>query len=159
MAIFTHHQPFFWERLFACIENNAIMSIDLTAARQELWKIYKDHQRTLERGIPQLNVCDVAVMNWAPPGCKKINDCHDAPLPNPKICVWDHWLRNENLFLAFWELLVGFEASFPHTSCQSINFIGRSINDVTFGKGHPERTSQVRGRGYQPKGDWVKQPF
>ncbi|KAG8144218.1 hypothetical protein E2320_001318, partial [Naja naja] len=34
--------------------------------------IVQEHKATLVPGQPQLNVCDKAVMNWAPPGCEKL---------------------------------------------------------------------------------------
>ena len=41
-------------------------------------------------GEPQLNYCDVAVMNWAPHGCEKIDYCLPVPKSNIKLCAWDH---------------------------------------------------------------------
>ncbi|XP_020643891.3 N-acetylgalactosamine-6-sulfatase [Pogona vitticeps] len=52
--------------------------------------IVKQHQETLIPGQPQLNVCDKAVMNWAPPGCEKIGKCLKPPQPDPKKCFWPH---------------------------------------------------------------------
>ena len=60
------------------------------AAVTQLWQIYVDHRSKMIRGVPQLNICDKAVMNWSPPGCKSLNNCLEAPLSNPIKCVWDH---------------------------------------------------------------------
>lgn len=48
------------------------------------------HKETMVPGEPQLNVCDKAVMNWAPPGCEKLGKCLEPPKSNPKKCFWPH---------------------------------------------------------------------
>ena len=53
-------------------------------------KIVQDHKSKMKRGIPQMNVCDQAVMNWAPPGCKKLGKCLKIPPSKPRLCVWRH---------------------------------------------------------------------
>lgn len=53
-------------------------------------KLVEEHERSLIRGKPQLNYCDVAVMNWAPPGCEELGRCLKAPPSNMKLCDWPH---------------------------------------------------------------------
>ncbi|XP_077419844.1 N-acetylgalactosamine-6-sulfatase isoform X1 [Vanacampus margaritifer] len=48
------------------------------------------HKKTLVAGIPQLNMCDVAVMNWAPAGCEKLGKCLKVPESSPWKCEWPH---------------------------------------------------------------------
>ncbi|XP_052230670.1 N-acetylgalactosamine-6-sulfatase-like [Dreissena polymorpha] len=50
----------------------------------------QEHRKHLVPGIPQLNMCDRAVMNWSPPGCEKLGQCYQAPSPNPQKCSWPH---------------------------------------------------------------------
>ncbi|XP_060644094.2 N-acetylgalactosamine-6-sulfatase [Anolis sagrei] len=52
--------------------------------------VVEQHKETMLPGQPQLNVCDKAVMNWAPPGCEKIGKCLDPPQPDPQKCFWPH---------------------------------------------------------------------
>lgn len=52
--------------------------------------LVQQHKATLVPGQPQLNVCDQAVMNWAPPGCEKLGKCLKAPESDPKKCSWPH---------------------------------------------------------------------
>ncbi|XP_010771349.1 N-acetylgalactosamine-6-sulfatase [Notothenia coriiceps] len=48
------------------------------------------HKSTLVPGVPQLNMCDVAVMNWAPAGCEKLGKCLKVPKSQPWKCDWPH---------------------------------------------------------------------
>ncbi|XP_005101429.1 N-acetylgalactosamine-6-sulfatase [Aplysia californica] len=48
------------------------------------------HLSGLKPGVPQLNWCDSAVMNWAPQGCEKLGRCLPAPKSQPYKCVWPH---------------------------------------------------------------------
>ncbi|XP_060066179.1 N-acetylgalactosamine-6-sulfatase-like [Ylistrum balloti] len=49
------------------------------------------HMKNLVPGTPQLNMCDSAVMNWAPPGCDKGgNKCYTPPVSKPYKCTWVH---------------------------------------------------------------------
>ncbi|KAM6223378.1 N-acetylgalactosamine-6-sulfatase isoform 2-T2 [Rhynchocyon petersi] len=48
------------------------------------------HRQALLPGQPQLNVCNPAVMNWAPPGCKKLGKCLTPPESVPEKCFWPH---------------------------------------------------------------------
>ncbi|CAM9487350.1 unnamed protein product [Lampetra fluviatilis] len=50
----------------------------------------EEHRTNLVAGQPQLNVCDVAVMNWAPPGCELLKKCLKAPQSSPQKCEWPH---------------------------------------------------------------------
>ncbi|RUS86588.1 hypothetical protein EGW08_005669 [Elysia chlorotica] len=50
----------------------------------------KEHLDHLKKGEPQLNYCDDAVMNWAPPGCKEIGQCLPIPPSNKQLCYWPH---------------------------------------------------------------------
>ncbi|XP_055861023.1 N-acetylgalactosamine-6-sulfatase-like isoform X1 [Biomphalaria glabrata] len=52
--------------------------------------IVKEHLANLVPGVPQLNLCDDAVMNWAPPGCEKLGRCLPIPKSNPSKCDWPH---------------------------------------------------------------------
>lgn len=59
-------------------------------ALQNISKIVMEHQQKLVPGDPQLNYCDPAVMNWAPPGCKALTECLPIPASNKKLCNWPH---------------------------------------------------------------------
>ncbi|KAG7258797.1 hypothetical protein CRUP_001181 [Coryphaenoides rupestris] len=39
---------------------------------------------------PQLNMCDLAAMNWAPAGCEKLGKCLKGPESKPWKCAWPH---------------------------------------------------------------------
>ncbi|XP_074522304.1 N-acetylgalactosamine-6-sulfatase [Halichoeres trimaculatus] len=52
--------------------------------------VVQQHRKTLVPGSPQLNMCDVAVMNWAPAGCEKLKKCLKVPKPEPRKCDWPH---------------------------------------------------------------------
>ncbi|KAF6288105.1 galactosamine (N-acetyl)-6-sulfatase [Rhinolophus ferrumequinum] len=52
--------------------------------------VVEQHQEALVPGQPQLNVCNQAVMNWAPPGCEKLGKCLTPPESVPKKCSWPH---------------------------------------------------------------------
>ncbi|XP_033626135.1 N-acetylgalactosamine-6-sulfatase-like isoform X2 [Asterias rubens] len=56
----------------------------------EIMNVVKDHKDKLIPGEPQLNICDAAVQNWAPPGCEKLGDCLPIPKSNPYKCGWPH---------------------------------------------------------------------
>ncbi|XP_033012876.1 N-acetylgalactosamine-6-sulfatase [Lacerta agilis] len=65
-------------------------SAEYQSVIERISPIVEQHKETLLPGQPQLNVCDKAVMNWAPPGCEKIGKCLKAPSPNPQKCFWPH---------------------------------------------------------------------
>nr|KAF6318471.1 galactosamine (N-acetyl)-6-sulfatase [Pipistrellus kuhlii] len=52
--------------------------------------VVQQHQEALVPGQPQLNVCNQAVMNWAPPGCEKLGKCLTPPESVPVKCSWPH---------------------------------------------------------------------
>uniref|UniRef100_A0A8C2TVL3 N-acetylgalactosamine-6-sulfatase n=1 Tax=Coturnix japonica TaxID=93934 RepID=A0A8C2TVL3_COTJA len=52
--------------------------------------VVQQHKETMVPGVPQLNVCDKAVMNWSPPGCEKLGKCLEPPKSDPKKCFWSH---------------------------------------------------------------------
>uniref|UniRef100_A0A8C1V2R5 N-acetylgalactosamine-6-sulfatase n=2 Tax=Cyprinus carpio TaxID=7962 RepID=A0A8C1V2R5_CYPCA len=52
--------------------------------------VVEQHQKDLIPGMPQLNMCDLAVMNWSPPGCEQLGKCLKAPESNPWKCDWPH---------------------------------------------------------------------
>ncbi|XP_016076552.1 PREDICTED: N-acetylgalactosamine-6-sulfatase isoform X2 [Miniopterus natalensis] len=52
--------------------------------------VVQQHQEALVPGQPQLNVCNKAVMNWAPPGCEKLGKCLTPPESVPEKCSWPH---------------------------------------------------------------------
>uniref|UniRef100_A0A8C0X6K0 N-acetylgalactosamine-6-sulfatase n=1 Tax=Castor canadensis TaxID=51338 RepID=A0A8C0X6K0_CASCN len=52
--------------------------------------IVQQHRKALVPGQPQLNVCNQAVMNWAPPGCEKLGKCLTPPESTPTKCLWPH---------------------------------------------------------------------
>ncbi|XP_063684641.1 N-acetylgalactosamine-6-sulfatase-like [Bolinopsis microptera] len=68
----------------------AIKSKEYKAAMAIINPIVKEHKANLVPGVPSLNYCDVAVQNWAPPGCEDIDYCLPVPDSNPKLCVWTH---------------------------------------------------------------------
>ncbi|NP_001180574.1 N-acetylgalactosamine-6-sulfatase isoform 2 precursor [Mus musculus] len=53
-------------------------------------QVVQEHQKSLVPGQPQLNVCNQAVMNWAPPGCEKLGKCLTPPESVPEKCFWAH---------------------------------------------------------------------
>uniref|UniRef100_UPI0037E8D7A6 N-acetylgalactosamine-6-sulfatase n=1 Tax=Semicossyphus pulcher TaxID=241346 RepID=UPI0037E8D7A6 len=52
--------------------------------------VVEQHKKELVPGYPQLNMCDVAVMNWAPAGCEKLGKCLKVPKSKPMKCDWPH---------------------------------------------------------------------
>uniref|UniRef100_A0A0B6ZYD5 N-acetylgalactosamine-6-sulfatase n=1 Tax=Arion vulgaris TaxID=1028688 RepID=A0A0B6ZYD5_9EUPU len=52
--------------------------------------VIENHLNNLIPGSPQLNLCDAAVMNWAPQGCEKLGRCLSVPPSNPYKCDWPH---------------------------------------------------------------------
>ncbi|XP_029904575.1 N-acetylgalactosamine-6-sulfatase isoform X1 [Myripristis murdjan] len=52
--------------------------------------VVEKHKQSLVPGIPQLNMCDLAVMNWAPAGCEKLGKCLKGPKSEPWKCDWPH---------------------------------------------------------------------
>ncbi|KAL1439781.1 hypothetical protein MTO96_009635 [Rhipicephalus appendiculatus] len=53
-------------------------------------EIYQKHRCSLVPGKPQLDWCDDAAMQWAPPGCEKIGRCLPVPPSRPYRCPWPY---------------------------------------------------------------------
>ncbi|XP_007992549.3 N-acetylgalactosamine-6-sulfatase isoform X1 [Chlorocebus sabaeus] len=65
-------------------------SAEYQEALSRITSVVQQHQEVLVPGQPQLNVCNWAVMNWAPPGCEKLGKCLTPPESIPKKCLWSH---------------------------------------------------------------------
>ncbi|XP_029283150.1 LOW QUALITY PROTEIN: N-acetylgalactosamine-6-sulfatase [Cottoperca gobio] len=52
--------------------------------------VVEQHKKMLVPAVPQLNMCDMAVMNWAPAGCEKLGKCLKVPKSEPWKCDWPH---------------------------------------------------------------------
>ncbi|XP_053127181.1 N-acetylgalactosamine-6-sulfatase isoform X2 [Hemicordylus capensis] len=65
-------------------------STEYEAAMERISPAVQQHKEALLPGQPQLNVCDRAAMNWAPPGCEKLGKCLQPPSSDPKKCIWPH---------------------------------------------------------------------
>ncbi|XP_007937357.1 N-acetylgalactosamine-6-sulfatase [Orycteropus afer afer] len=65
-------------------------SAEYQDALQWIAPAVQKHRSTLVPGQPQLNVCNAAVMNWAPPGCEKLGKCLTPPESVPEKCPWPH---------------------------------------------------------------------
>nr|XP_037864068.1 N-acetylgalactosamine-6-sulfatase isoform X8 [Chlorocebus sabaeus] len=65
-------------------------SVEYQEALSRITSVVQQHQEVLVPGQPQLNVCNWAVMNWAPPGCEKLGKCLTPPESIPKKCLWSH---------------------------------------------------------------------
>ncbi|XP_055268922.1 N-acetylgalactosamine-6-sulfatase isoform X1 [Moschus berezovskii] len=68
----------------------SIASIEYLDALRRITPVVQQHQEALVPGQPQLNVCNRAVMNWAPPGCEKLGKCLTPPESVPEKCSWPH---------------------------------------------------------------------
>lgn len=53
-------------------------------------RVLEDHQSTMVFAKPDLDWCDLAVQNWAPAGCEKVNRCMPAPQSHPYRCNWPY---------------------------------------------------------------------
>ncbi|XP_037552321.1 N-acetylgalactosamine-6-sulfatase [Nematolebias whitei] len=67
-----------------------VLSKEYQDALQRISAVVQQHQKTLVPGMPQLNMCDLAVMNWAPAGCEKLGKCLNPPESKPWKCFWPH---------------------------------------------------------------------
>ncbi|XP_055991560.1 N-acetylgalactosamine-6-sulfatase [Sorex fumeus] len=65
-------------------------SAEYQAALGRFRPLVQQHLDTLVPGQPQLNVCDRAAMNWAPPGCEKLGKCLTPPESALEKCSWAH---------------------------------------------------------------------
>ncbi|KAE8608393.1 hypothetical protein XENTR_v10011492 [Xenopus tropicalis] len=68
----------------------SVLSTEYEAALSRISPVVQQHRNSMVPGEPQLNVCDLAVMNWSPPGCEKLGKCLTPPQSNPWKCVWPH---------------------------------------------------------------------
>uniref|UniRef100_A0A3B4F6K0 N-acetylgalactosamine-6-sulfatase n=1 Tax=Pundamilia nyererei TaxID=303518 RepID=A0A3B4F6K0_9CICH len=68
----------------------SVLSKEYQDALSRISAVVQQHKDTLVPGIPQLNMCDSAVMNWAPAGCEKLGKCLKPPESNPWKCNWPH---------------------------------------------------------------------
>lgn len=53
-------------------------------------KAVDKHKKELIKAKPEFNLCDLAVQNWAPRGCEKINRCMKAPPSFVYKCFWPY---------------------------------------------------------------------
>lgn len=53
-------------------------------------KAIDEHVINLTPGKPEFNWCDLAVQNWTPKGCEKVNRCMKAPKSYPYRCDWPY---------------------------------------------------------------------
>ncbi|XP_036440317.1 LOW QUALITY PROTEIN: N-acetylgalactosamine-6-sulfatase [Colossoma macropomum] len=68
----------------------SVLSEEYQAVLRRVTSVVEQHQKTLIPGQPQLNMCDLAVMNWSPPGCKQLGKCLKPPPSQPWKCDWPH---------------------------------------------------------------------
>uniref|UniRef100_A0A4W4GY45 N-acetylgalactosamine-6-sulfatase n=1 Tax=Electrophorus electricus TaxID=8005 RepID=A0A4W4GY45_ELEEL len=68
----------------------SVLSKEYQTVLSRVTLIVEEHQKTLVPGQPQLNMCDLAVMNWAPPGCERLGKCLKPPQSQPWKCDWPH---------------------------------------------------------------------
>uniref|UniRef100_A0AAR2L0V6 Sulfatase N-terminal domain-containing protein n=1 Tax=Pygocentrus nattereri TaxID=42514 RepID=A0AAR2L0V6_PYGNA len=68
----------------------SVLSEEYLAVLRRVTSVVEQHQKTLIPGQPQLNMCDLAVMNWSPPGCEQLGKCLKPPPSQPWKCDWPH---------------------------------------------------------------------
>ncbi|XP_007553968.1 N-acetylgalactosamine-6-sulfatase [Poecilia latipinna] len=68
----------------------SVLSKEYEEVLRSVSAVVQQHQKTLVPGMPQLNMCDLAVMNWSPPGCEKLGKCLKPPTSAPWKCNWPH---------------------------------------------------------------------
>uniref|UniRef100_A0A3P9MC41 N-acetylgalactosamine-6-sulfatase n=1 Tax=Oryzias latipes TaxID=8090 RepID=A0A3P9MC41_ORYLA len=68
----------------------SVLSKEYQDASNWISMVVQKHKETLVPGMPQLNMCDMAVMNWAPAGCEKLGKCLKVPKSEPWKCDWPH---------------------------------------------------------------------
>ncbi|XP_036605212.1 N-acetylgalactosamine-6-sulfatase [Trichosurus vulpecula] len=68
----------------------SVSSVEYRDSLQRIFPIVEEHKKTMVPAEPQLNVCNLAVMNWAPPGCEKLKRCLNPPESKPGKCLWPH---------------------------------------------------------------------
>ena len=65
-------------------------SVEYKTALVQILRTVEDHRARMVPASPQLEWCDRAVMNWAPPGCHDLGLCQDKPPSQPYLCYWPH---------------------------------------------------------------------
>ncbi|XP_051565181.1 N-acetylgalactosamine-6-sulfatase [Myxocyprinus asiaticus] len=68
----------------------SVLSKEYQNVFRHVTALVEQHQKDLIPGTPQLNMCDLAVMNWSPPGCEQLGKCLKAPESKPWKCEWPH---------------------------------------------------------------------
>ncbi|XP_006641278.3 N-acetylgalactosamine-6-sulfatase isoform X1 [Lepisosteus oculatus] len=68
----------------------SVQSLEYQRVLKQITPLVEQHKNSLVPGEPQLNMCDLAVMNWAPPGCEKLGRCLTPPESAPWKCEWPH---------------------------------------------------------------------
>ncbi|XP_058485730.1 N-acetylgalactosamine-6-sulfatase [Solea solea] len=68
----------------------SVLSKEYSDVLSRISAVVEQHKNTLVPGIPQLNMCDMAVMNWAPAGCEKLGKCLKVPKSESWKCSWPH---------------------------------------------------------------------
>uniref|UniRef100_A0A3B3CEY7 N-acetylgalactosamine-6-sulfatase n=1 Tax=Oryzias melastigma TaxID=30732 RepID=A0A3B3CEY7_ORYME len=68
----------------------SVLSKEYQDALSWISTVVQKHKESLVPGMPQLNMCDMAVMNWAPAGCEKLGKCLKVPKSEPWKCDWPH---------------------------------------------------------------------
>lgn len=68
----------------------SVLTKEYQSVLRTITPVVEEHKQGLVPGMPQLNVCDAAVMNWAPAGCEKLGKCLKGPKSAPWKCEWPH---------------------------------------------------------------------
>ncbi|MBN3299428.1 GALNS sulfatase, partial [Amia calva] len=68
----------------------SVLSEEYQAVLRHVTALVNEHRKALVPGVPQLNMCDLAVMNWAPEGCQQLGKCLKPPESAPWKCEWPH---------------------------------------------------------------------
>ncbi|XP_055010252.1 N-acetylgalactosamine-6-sulfatase [Boleophthalmus pectinirostris] len=68
----------------------SVLTKEYLDVMKTLTPVVQQHKKYLIPGVPQLNMCDLAVMNWAPEGCEKLGKCLKPPESKPWKCFWPH---------------------------------------------------------------------
>ncbi|KAJ8271326.1 hypothetical protein COCON_G00101850 [Conger conger] len=68
----------------------SVLNAEYQAVLRQISPVVQQHKAGLVPGVPQLNMCDLAVMNWAPAGCERMGKCLKAPKSQPWKCEWPH---------------------------------------------------------------------
>ncbi|XP_048042337.1 N-acetylgalactosamine-6-sulfatase [Megalobrama amblycephala] len=68
----------------------SVQSKEYTDVLRQVTAVVQQHQGALIPGAPQLNMCDLAVMNWSPAGCERLGKCLKGPESKPWKCDWPH---------------------------------------------------------------------